>query len=94
MKIRSLLFFLTFSFCAFAQKMPSDYFMEAIQYGLLQIEEDEYLYVLDKVIAQKSRSLHNEKNDYHRKAKIVKHLTSRGFEMGIIVKRLDFSDME
>ena len=33
MKIRSLLFFLTFSFCAFAQKMPSDYFMEAIQYG-------------------------------------------------------------
>ena len=67
---------------------------ETIQYGLLQIEEDEYLHVLDKVIAQKSRSLHNEKNDYHRKAKIVKHLTSRGFEMGIIVKRLDFSDME
>ena len=67
---------------------------EAIHYGLLQIEEDEYLHVLDKVIAQKSRSLQNEKNDYHRKAKIAKHLTSRGFEMGIIVKRLDFSDME
>ena len=67
---------------------------DAIRYGLLQINDDEYLHIMDDVIAQKSRSLSNsnEKNDYQRKVKIVKHLLSRGFEMGIIVKRLDFSN--
>ena len=67
---------------------------DAIQHGLQQIDDDEYLHIMDDVIAQKSQSLSNERNEYQRKAKIVKHLMSRGFEMGIIVKRLDFSNLE
>lgn len=50
MKIRSLLFFLTFSFCAFAQKMPSDYFMEAIQYGQSGQDQkalENFLYIVE-----------------------------------------------
>lgn len=66
---------------------------EAIRYGLEQIDEEEYLQVLDAAIAQKARSL-TDTDAYTRKAKIVRHLLSRGFEMGIIVKRVDFSGDE
>ncbi len=67
---------------------------EEIEYGLQQIDEEEYLEIIDDVIAQKSKSLRDEEDAYKRKVKIVKHLLSRGFEMGIIVKRLDFSSPE
>lgn len=64
---------------------------DAISYGLSQIDEDEYLQMLDTTIAQKARTLTDE-DAYARKAKIVRHLVSRGFEMGIIMRRLDFSE--
>lgn len=50
MKIRLLLFLLTFSFCAFAQKMPSDYFEEAIQYAQSDQKQkalENFLYIVE-----------------------------------------------
>ena len=67
---------------------------QIIQYGLQQIDENEYLHIIDDIIIRKKRELSDEEDDYLRKTKIVRHLLSRGFEMGIIVKRLDFSDLE
>ena len=55
----------------------------SIQYGLAQIDRQEYLEVMEHAIAQKDRTL-NETDPYKRRMKLMRFAASRGFELGDI----------
>jgi regulatory protein len=51
------------------------------------IDEQEYRDALEKIIAQKDRTLHDT-DPYVRRAKLVRHALSRGFETNIVLSLL------
>ena len=55
----------------------------SIQYGLAQIDRQEYLEVMEHAIAQKDRTL-NETDPCKRRMKLMRFAASRGFELGDI----------
>ncbi len=63
-----------------------------IREALEAIDEDEYAETLRKIIVQKARSLRDE-DPYVRRAKLVRHAASRGFETDIVLSLLsDFPE--
>ena len=66
---------------ALKQKRVSDY---CIKKALQEIDESEYMKVLEQVIAKKSREL-QEKNPIKRKYKLLQYAYSRGFEQDLIL---------
>lgn len=58
------------------QLSVSDY---SIKKALQEIDEDEYLEILKKIIDKKAKSI-NEKNEYKRKNKIAAYAIGKGFE--------------
>lgn len=61
---------------------------EDIAEGMEAIPDEEYLQALNDVLRAKDRGLH-EKNVYQRKAKLVRHLLSRGFETDLVIDAVD-----
>ena len=57
---------------------------EEIEEGMQTINDDDYLEALNDVLRAKDRTL-REKDIYLRKAKLVRHLLSRGFETDLAV---------
>ena len=57
---------------------------EEIEEGMQAINDDDYLEALNDVLRAKDRTL-REKDIYLRKAKLVRHLLSRGFETDLAV---------
>ena len=64
---------------------------EVYQPYLNDIDEDEYLATLKKLIDMKKRSVHG-KNEYDKTAKLIRFAASRGFEMRYIKQCLDMPD--
>lgn len=58
---------------------------------LNEIDEEEYLSILQKLLAAKKKSVHAE-NDYELNGKLVRFALSRGFEMKDIGQCIRFSD--
>lgn len=56
-----------------------------------EIDEAEYLSILQALLATKRKSVHAE-NDYERNAKLIRFALSRGFEMKDIRRCIDVSD--
>lgn len=61
---------------------------EEITEGLSTIPEEDYLEGLDDALRAKDRTL-KDTNMYQRKGKLVRHLLSRGFEMGLVIDAVD-----
>lgn len=55
----------------------------AIQYGLEQIDQQEYREVMEHVIVQKDKTM-DENDTYKRHMKLMRFATSRGFELSEI----------
>jgi regulatory protein len=66
---------------ALKQKQVSTY---CIKKALKQIDEDDYLLVLQKTFADKLKILKSEKNIFIKKRKLQDHLMQRGFENDLI----------
>lgn len=62
-------------------KQISEY---SIKKGLQEIDEEEYLQCIENLIERKRSDLKKEKNHWTRKAKIIRFLQSKGFEMELI----------
>lgn len=56
-----------------------------IQEGLEEIDEEEYLRVLDRLLKQKARSV-KAASEYERNAKLIRFAAGRGFTMDEILK--------
>ena len=61
---------------------------EEIAEGMEAIQEDAYLETLQNVLQSKDRTL-KDKDKYLRKAKLARHLLSRGFETELVVDTVD-----
>lgn len=61
---------------------------EEIEEGMETIDEEDYLEALNDVLRAKDRTL-KDKDKYLRKAKLVRHLLSRGFETEIAISAVD-----
>ena len=61
---------------------------EEIAEGMDTISDEDYLQTLGDVLQAKDRTLH-EKNVYQRKAKLIRHLLSRGFETELAVDAVE-----
>lgn len=61
---------------------------EEIAEGLETIPEDAYTQAIADAVRQKDRTLHDT-DTYQRKGKLVRHLLSRGFEMGPVIDAVD-----
>ena len=61
---------------------------EEIEEGMQTINDEDYLEALNDVLRAKDRTL-CEKDIYHRKAKLVRHLLSRGFETDFALDAVD-----
>lgn len=59
-----------------------------INEGLAAIDEQEYSEVLLHTLEQKSRQL-KDSDPYIRKGKLVRHALSRGFEMDLIINKVE-----
>lgn len=66
---------------ALKQKRISPY---CIKKALKQIDEDEYLKVLQKLFEEKLRTLKSEKNSFIKKRKLQDHLMQKGYETDLI----------
>ena len=71
------------------RKIPSD----ITQRYLNEIDEEEYLNILQKLIDTKKRSVQG-KNEWDKEAKLIRFAASRGFEMRYIKQCLGVSDDE
>lgn len=60
---------------------------EAISEALSQIDEGEYQEVLSQILAAKSRTLHDS-DPYIRRAKLLRHAASKGFEAELVLSLL------
>jgi regulatory protein len=63
------------------QKHVSNY---SIQKGLQEIEDERYILCIEELISRKLNDLAREKNPWQKKAKTIRFLQSRGFEMDLI----------
>lgn len=61
---------------------------EEIEEGMETIDEEDYLEALNDVLQAKDRTL-KDKDKYLRKAKLVRHLLSRGFETELAISAVD-----
>ena len=61
---------------------------EEIEEGMETIDEEDYLDALNDVLRAKDRTL-KDKDKYLRKAKLVRHLLSRGFETELAISAVD-----
>lgn len=61
---------------------------EEIAEGISIIQEKDYLEALNGALRSKDRTL-KDTNMYQRKGKLVRHLLSRGFEMGLVIDAVD-----
>ena len=61
---------------------------EEIEEGMTTIPDEDYLQALNDAIQAKDRTL-REKDMYQRKAKLVRHLLSRGFETELVIDAVD-----
>ncbi|MBR5053705.1 MAG: RecX family transcriptional regulator [Bacteroidaceae bacterium] len=61
---------------------------EEIAEGLATIQEEAYLQTLNEVLRAKDKTL-KDTDKYQRKGKLVRHLLSRGFEMGLAIEAVD-----
>ena len=61
---------------------------EEIEEGMETIDEEDYLEALNDVLRAKDRTL-KDKDKYLRKAKLVRHLLSRGFETELAINAVD-----
>lgn len=76
------------------QKQVSEY---CIRLGMKEIDEDDYLKVLQKLAAAKWRTLKSEKNLFTKLAKTTDFLLQRGFESDLIraaIEKIRNSDSE
>ena len=71
---------------ALKQKQVSPY---CIKKALKQIDEDEYLKVLQKLFEEKLKALKSEKNIFIKKRKLQDHLLQKGFESDLIREMLN-----
>ena len=60
---------------------------EAISEALDQIDDSEYQEVLSQILAAKSRTLHDS-DPYVRRAKLLRHAASKGFEADLVLSLL------
>lgn len=60
---------------------------EDIEQGLDSLDKQEYGQILNEVIQQKDRTLH-EADSYTRRQKLLRHAYSHGFEPELILKRV------
>lgn len=60
---------------------------EAISEALDQIDDSEYQEVLSQILAAKSRTLHDS-DPYIRRAKLLRHAASKGFEADLVLSLL------
>lgn len=67
-------------------RQVSDY---CIKKGLEEIDEREYLHVLEQLFLKKLETLRNEKNSWRKKSKLLQYLRSKGFEPSLIYLQLD-----
>jgi regulatory protein len=63
------------------QKFVSDY---SIKKGLASINMDEYYAMLEKLATTKLRELHNERDSWRKKTKVLRFLASKGYEQDLI----------
>lgn len=68
------------------QKQVSDY---CIRKGLTEIEEQEYLRAINRLIEKKSAELKTKEPDWIRKQKIYRYLLQKGYEPELIGPALD-----
>lgn len=68
---------------ALKQKQVSEY---CIKKALKEIDEKDYTKTVEKLFAQKLKTLKAEKNIFIKKRKLQDHLLQKGFETGIISK--------
>ena len=61
---------------------------EEIAEGLATIPDEDYQQALEDALRAKDRTL-KDKDMYQRKAKLVRHLLSRGFEMSLAIDACD-----
>lgn len=61
---------------------------EEIEEGMETIDEEDYIEALNDVLRAKDRTL-KDKDKYLRKAKLVRHLLSRGFETELAISAVD-----
>ena len=61
---------------------------EEIEEGMGAIPDESYEEKLSDLLQAKDRTLH-ETDPYRRKGKLVRHLLSKGFEMGLVVDAVD-----
>lgn len=61
---------------------------EEIEEGMEAIPDDSYEEKLSDLLQAKDHTLH-ETDNYRRKGKLVRHLLSKGFEMGLVVDAVD-----
>jgi len=73
----------------FLRRIPS----EIAQRYLNDIDDAEYVNVLQKLIEGKSRSVHGQ-SDREKRVKLIRFATSRGFEMQYIMQCLNMPDEE
>jgi len=67
---------------------------EEIEEGMQTIPDEDYLQTLNDALQAKDRTLH-EKDVYQRKAKLVRHLLSRGFETELVLDAVnDFLNLD
>ncbi len=71
------------------QKEVSAY---CINKALKEIDDKEYLSMIDTLIAKKDKSLPKSDNKWTRKQKIIRYLAQRGFEFSIVMERMDCFD--
>ena len=61
---------------------------EEIAEGMETIDEEDYIEALKDVLRAKDRTL-KDKDKYLRKAKLVRHLLSKGFETELVIDAVD-----
>ena len=61
---------------------------EAVSEALQEIDEEEYLQTLRKILDAKARSLHDSA-PYVRRAKLARHAAGKGFEVDLILNCLE-----
>jgi len=61
---------------------------EEIAEGMQTIQEEGYMQALEEALLAKDRTL-KDTDIYQRKAKLIRHLLSRGFEMGLVIEAVD-----
>jgi regulatory protein len=63
---------------------------EHIAHGLSEIDDNEYYSILNALVKRKMNELVNEKDEWTKKQKVLRFLTSKGFEYDEIVSSMGY----